>query len=375
MKFVAIEVSAGRAFSWLKTFCYLLFAFCLFSCQPKKQEPIIVAEETLSPNPDLAAIGKLTLSEYGFFKGPLKDLSPAVGVIPYALNSALFSDYAYKKRFVKIPPSKKAVYNADEVLEFPEGSVLIKNFYYPADFRNPEKDIRILETRLLINESGTWKTLPYIWNKEQTEAYLNIAGKGIDVSWIHFDGSPRQLNYSVPNMNQCKGCHLRGDKIMPIGPSARQLNGDFQYSDKTQNQLVEWVEANVIEGLPAIKEVPALADYSNSSESIDSRARAWLEVNCAHCHRADGPAKTSGLHLLATITDPAKIGIGKAPVAAGKGSGNLLYGIVPGKPDESILQFRIESVHPGVMMPELGRKLQHEEGVALVKQWISEMKP
>ncbi len=366
-----------HALGWgevIQAFCFLLLAFCFFSCQTKKQETV-VAEESVTANPDLSSIGKIKLSEYGFFKGPLKDLSPEEGVIPYELNSALFSDYAYKKRFLKIPETKKAVYNPDEVLEFPEGTVLIKNFYYPADFRNPGKDLHILETRLLIHESGTWKTLPYIWNDEQTEAYLEIAGKNINVSWTHYDGSTRQVNYSVPNMNQCKGCHLRGNKIMPIGPSARQLNGEYQYSNKTQNQLIHWAEANVIEGLPDMKEVPALASYSNSSESIDKRARAWLEVNCAHCHRADGPAKTSGLHLLASVTDPSKIGIGKAPVAAGKGSGNLLYSIVPGKPDESILQFRIESVHPGIMMPELGRKLKHEEGVELVRQWISEMKP
>lgn len=367
-----------QALGWgevIQAFYFVLSTSLLLSCQPKKQETIVVAEETISANPDLVSIGKIKLTEYGFFKGPLKDLSPEEGVIPYELNSALFSDYAYKRRFIKIPSSKKAIYNSNEVLEFPEGTVLIKNFYYPADFRNPEKDIRIIETRLLINEGGTWKTLPYIWNNEQTEANLSIAGKNINVSWTHYDGSSRQVNYSVPNMNQCKGCHLRGDKVMPIGPSARQLNGDHTYVSGKQNQLVYWAESNVIEGLPDMKEVPALASYSNSSESIDKSARAWLEVNCAHCHRADGPAKTSGLHLLASVTDPSKIGIGKAPVAAGKGSGNLLYSIVPGKPDESILQFRIESVHPGIMMPELGRKLKHEEGVELVRQWISEMKP
>ena len=380
---IAIRIREGKLYSlqslgWgevLQVFCFVLLAFLLLSCETKKQETIIVAEETIKANPDLISIGKITLSEYGFFKGALKDLSPTEGVIPYSLNSALFSDYAYKKRFVKIPATVKVKYNPDDIFDFPEGAVLIKNFYYPADFRNPEKDIRVLETRLLIKEAGTWKTLPYIWNDEQTEAYLNIAGKNINVSWTHFDGSARQVNYSVPNMNQCKGCHLRGDKVMPIGPSARQLNSEHNYTSGKQNQLIHWVESNVLEGLPAINNVPALAAYENATESIDKRARAWLEINCAHCHRADGPAKTSGLHLLASVTDQSKIGIGKAPVAAGKGSGGLLYSIVPGKPDESILQFRIESLHPGIMMPELGRKLKHEEGVELVRQWISEMRP
>jgi hypothetical protein len=70
----------------------------------------------------------------------------------------------------------------------PEGTILIKNFYYPTDLNKPAENLRILETRLLINESGIWKALPYIWNDEQTEAYLNVAGKNLDVSWKHTDG-------------------------------------------------------------------------------------------------------------------------------------------------------------------------------------------
>lgn len=329
----------------------------------------MVAEETV----DLSALGKTKLTEYGFFTGALKELNPAQGVVPYKLNSALFSDYAFKARFVKIPSGAKAVYTPDEVLNFPVGTVLIKNFYYPADFRKPTENIRILETRLLILEETEWKTLPYIWNEEQTEAYLDVAGKSIPVTWTHYNGELKSISYSVPNMNQCKGCHLRGDKVMPIGPSARQLNGDMTYEHESQNQLIHWQEAGSIDQLPTLDKVAKLASYEDEKTSIELRARAWLEINCAHCHRADGPAKTSGLHLLASITDKRVLGIGKAPVAAGKGSGGRLYSIVPGKPDESILQFRIESTHPGIMMPELGRQLTHEEGVALVRQWITEM--
>lgn len=348
----------------------LLGLALFFSCSKKKEEVIVVAEETV----DLSAIGKVKLSDYGFFTGVLKELNPAEGVTPYQLNAALFSDYAFKARFVKIPSGTKATYNPDEVLDFPVGTVLIKNFYYPADFRKPRENIRILETRLLIREEEEWKTLPYIWDEEQTEAYLDVAGKSIPVQWTHYNGELKSISYSVPNMNQCKGCHLRGDKVMPIGPSARQLNGEMDYAHGMQNQLIHWQEASLLDQLPPIDKVAKLASYEDEKTSIDLRARAWLEINCAHCHRADGPAKTSGLHLLASITDKRVLGIGKAPVAAGKGSGGRLYSIVPGKPDESILQFRIESTHPGIMMPELGRQLTHEEGVALVRQWITEMK-
>jgi len=350
---------------------FLLLILIGTACGKQQQEIVVAPEEQVTV--DLSAIGKQKLSEYGFFSGEMKTLTPAEGVVPYVLNSPLFSDYAYKKRFIKIPTGSKAVYDANETFDFPEGTVLIKNFYYPADFREPEKNIRILETRLLIRESADWKTLPYIWNEEQTEAYLNIAGKNIAVSWTHTDGQLRKVNYSVPNMNQCKGCHLRGDKVVPIGPSARQLNASYHYKEGEENQLVYWNEFGMLDGLPA-SGIPKLAAYENINEAINDRARAWLEVNCAHCHRADGPAKNSGLHLLASVTDLSKLGVGKAPVAAGKGSGGLLYGIVPGKPEESILQFRIESTHPGIMMPELGRTAIHEEGVVLVRDWIKQLK-
>jgi uncharacterized repeat protein (TIGR03806 family) len=341
----------------------------LAACGPRQPETV-VEEETLPV--DLSDIGKPTLSSYGFFTGPLHQLQPAEGVIPYELNSALFTDYAHKKRFIKFPAAQKATYHDTDVLTFPEGTVLIKNFYYPADFRAPEKNWRILETRLLVLDGGTWRALPYIWNEEQTEAYLDVAGKTLPVAWTHTDGTLRTANYSIPNANQCKGCHLRGNTVVPIGPTARQLNGTLPGHE--QIQLIEWQQLGRLDSLPAIAKLPRLAAYDNPHESIDARARAWLEVNCAHCHRPDGPGKTSGLHLLASVTDRAKLGIGKAPVAAGKGSGGRLYSIVPGQPDQSILLYRIESTHPGIMMPELGRTLVHEEGVALVRKWITELK-
>ena len=348
---------------------WIFIGVLLVSCEQKKPD-IILAEEP-TPVADVNSLGTQKLSDYQFFIGNLKDLEPSKGVIEYSLNSPLFSDYAFKKRFIKIPVGKKITYHPTEVLDFPEGSILIKNFYYPTDFQQPDKNIRILETRLLVLEKDEWKPLSYIWNDEQTDAFLEVAGKSIEVSWIHYNGELRKINYSVPNLNQCNGCHIKGDKVMPIGPSARQLNGVLQGQDNIQ--LIKWEEAGILKNLPAIDKIPKLVAYDNIQESIDHRARAWLEINCAHCHRSDGSAKTSGLHLLASMNENTVLGIGKAPVAAGKGSGGRLYSIVPGKPDESILQYRIESVHPGIMMPEVGRKLVHEEGVELVRQWIRAM--
>jgi hypothetical protein len=159
---------------------------------------------------------------------------------------------------------------------------------------------------------------------------------------------------------------------MPIGPSARQLNGSI--NGHSENQLVQLAQGGWLTGLPPIEKVARLASYENVNESLDSRARAWLEINCAHCHRPDGPAKTSGLHLLADTKNPYELGVGKAPVAAGRGSGGRNFDIVPGNPDASILYYRINSDDPGVMMPELGKKLIHTEGIDLIREWISSMK-
>lgn len=341
----------------------ILFAAVALSCQPKQPNDIVLNEE--ASEADLTSFGNKTLSSYGFFQGELRNLQPVEGVFPYTINSPLFSDYAFKKRFVRIPDGGQIRYVKNEVFEFPEGSVLIKNFYYPRDFKQPQKNLRIMETRLLMLRKGVWEALTYVWNDEQTEANLEVAGKSMPVSWQNEHGSTITIDYSVPSINQCRGCHLKGEKVMPIGPSARQLN-----LGASVNQLTAWRDMGVLTGLPDLVYVPQLTAYENEREPVSDRARAWLEVNCAHCHRPDGQAKTSGLNLSADVTSAHELGIGKAPVAAGKGSGGRMFSVVRGRPDESILLYRIESTDPGVMMPEMGRKLVHQEGVDLVRLWI-----
>ena len=347
----------------------LILLIVTLACSRQKPSDLVVLEEepdTLS----IANFGKPRLSEYGFFKSPLNKLEPSEGVFPYEINAQLFSDYAMKQRFFALPIGKKIQFNGEDTLSFPLGSIVIKNFYYAEDFNKPEENLRIVETRLLIREADDWKPLTYVWNKEQTDAFLTVAGSKLPVQWSDVNGQVRNVSYTVPNLNQCKSCHMRSNKIALIGPTARQLNK--QVSGK--NQLIEWAHAGLLEGLPNMHSVAKLASYDDPSATLDERARAWLEVNCGHCHRPDGPARTSGLHLLASVRSPLNIGIGKPPVAAGKGSGGLLYDIVPGKPEESILYYRMASIDPGVMMPELGRTVVHEEGLALIKDWITQLK-
>jgi len=318
------------------------------------------------------------LSAFGLFEGAARLQQPAAGVIPFDLNSPLFSDYASKYRFVKLPAGQAAKYNASRVFDFPVGTVIAKTFALPHDMNDKTRGERILETRILRHQATGWVALPYVWNDEQTDARLALAGAVLNTSWIHRDGTRHQNEYLVPNVNQCKNCHKEaGDKLAPIGPKARHLNRDFVYHEqngqRTENQLVHWARHGALTGAPDDPaKAPRLAVWNDpNSGTLDQRARGWLEINCAHCHNPSGHARNAGLDLTASQTQPFQYGVFKPPVAAGQGSGGLLYDIVPGNPDQSILAFRIASTHPDVMMPELGRRLVHAEGVALIRQWIA----
>ena len=354
--------------AWALVGCAVLVMLAVSGCGAR------VAPETGRTVPAAPLKPIERLSQYQLFDGDPIAQQPAPGVIPYDLNSALFSDYAEKHRFIKLPPRTHATYNQDDVFEFPIGTVIAKTFAFPRDARNPSQGRRLIETRILKREPDGWVGLPYVWNKEQTEAILDVAGDTVDVSWVHTDGRTRADNYIIPNSNQCKGCHKAGEIMRPIGPKARHLNREFAYTGGVENQLTHWTRRGALVGTPDPATAPRLAAWDDaSSGSLDARARAWLEINCAHCHSPDGPARNSGLDLLASQRNPTAFGINKPPVAAGIGSGGLAFDIVPGQPDKSILVFRIASTHPGIMMPELGKRLVHDEGVALIREWIAAM--
>lgn len=314
------------------------------------------------------------LSEYRFFTGEMAGLNPNDRVITYDINSPLFSDYAEKVRFIWMPEGTTGIYNDSTFFDLPVGTVLIKNFYYPDDFRVGSGHFRIIETRLLVHNENGWRGLPYTWNEAQTEAELQLAGGEANVEFINENGKQVQVHYLIPNTNQCRSCHSHHDKLVSIGPAARHLNKSFLYEDGRQNQLVRWFEAGYLDGIPDPVHAPKMSDYRNSgTESIHNRARAYLDINCGHCHNPGGPANTSGLFLHIDEDNPSALGIMKPPVAAGKGSGGKSFSIVPGKPDDSILLYRMESTEPGIMMPELGRTLVDEEGVALIREWIESL--
>ena len=307
------------------------------------------------------------LSDYRFFKD-LTNQIPADEVLPYELQSDLFSDYTHKQRFVYVPPSMKVKHKKNKVFMFPVGSVLIKTFSYQNTIS--ELAPQLLETRLLIHSEGGWKAVSYIWNEDQTEAYLSLVGGTIQTSFSDADGIIRSVRYRAPNKNQCKECHQINASMTPIGPKARNMDLGLSYSDKPQNQLAKWHDLGWIDqNIDFMK----MVNYSSLNEDIGDRARAYLEINCAHCHIPGGAADTTGLYLMLEETNKKSLGFYKKPVAAGKASFNLKYSIVPKKPNQSILLRRMESMDPGIMMPESGRALKHAEGIEVISEWINSL--
>ncbi|WP_339822907.1 SO2930 family diheme c-type cytochrome [uncultured Parasphingorhabdus sp.] len=298
-----------------------------------------------------------SLSDYGFFKDAAA-WQPNERVVPYSLNTPLFTDYAEKYRFIYVPEGPQAKANGDGMFDFPVGSALIKSFGYEIDGKP-----RLLETRVLLHRADGWLALPYVWNEEQTEARLKVAGARIAVNFTDPSGKKRSINYGVPNKNQCKECHALSDAVVPIGPKARNLTHD--------GQLADFARLGLIDQEPKVEyRVPV---WGETSAPLNDRARGYLDVNCAHCHNINGSASNSGLFLTYEEKMPVRFGINKRPVAAGRGSGNHDFDIAPGDPDGSIMIYRLNSLDPGISMPEVGRSIVHDEGVALLSQWIAEM--
>ena len=294
------------------------------------------------------------LSEFGFFQdGRAQD--PAARVHAYALNTPLWSDGAEKLRFIYLPEGTRLTADGEGLLQFPVGAAIIKTFAF-----GEGAERRLIETRVLLHRAEGWVALPYRWNAEQTDATLALAGGRIDLT----TPAGEAISYAIPNKNQCKTCHSKDGEVIPIGPKARNLS-------------IDWLGDMSARGVLAgdISGGNRLPDWrTHATGPAEPLARAYLDVNCAHCHQPGGGASNSGLDLRWEQQDAHAIGIAKRPVAAGRGAGGHDFSVVPGQPDKSILLYRMDSAEPGIAMPELGKSSVDKQGVAVVRRWIAEMK-
>lgn len=359
----------------------------LFSCNndDSKQDYVDIPTSPVTVN--LSQVPYPKLSDYHFFNGDMKNQTPSLNVIPYTPASSLFSDYAHKKRFVWMPIGVKATFNGDSnVLELPVGAALIKTFYY--DNVQPNNSTRILETRIMIRKQTGWIFANYVWNEAQTEAYLDLNGSFVNISWKDENNIIKTTDYRIPSEVQCIICHKSTQIVggntqtihIPIGIKPQNLNFNYSYQTSTQNQLTKWIEQGYLENnftLP--NENNTTVDYNDTSKSLEKRARSYVDINCAHCHQNgkhcdyrpmrfafNETGNANGLTNMGVCVDTEDMQ-NFAP-ALGKI-------VTPGNINRSMMYYRLNTTNETYRMPLHGRTIIHEEGLNLIGQWINSLQP
>lgn len=307
-----------------------------------------------------------TLAEWHLFDG---EQQPNERVVPYDVVSPLWSDATNKHRFLFVPEGATIGYQPEAVWQLPVGAVLVKTFAYGE---------RLLETRLLVHESGGWAPHTYVWDEAGKTAVRMVAGKDIPVTFVDAGGKTIEHVYGVPNLNLCKECHGI-DAVETLGGRTRQLNRSFDYGKGPENQIDHFASLGWLDITPPpAAERETLVDPAAQAGDLGARARSYLEANCAHCHAEGRGASSSGLLLdwakTAAGNPAATFGVCKTPTSAGGGTCGLTYDIVPGKPEESVLMCRIASRVGQIQMPPIATKLVDDAGVALLGEWIQSLK-
>ncbi|MCK6607097.1 MAG: hypothetical protein L6Q46_02190 [Flavobacterium sp.] len=333
---------------------------------------------------DLTQVPYPKLSDYKFFEGEIKNQVPSLDVIPYEPASILFSDYAHKKRFIWMPKNTHGTYQGDgNIINLPVGAVLIKTFYY--DNVLPANTRKIIETRIMIRKSSGWIFAEYVWNDEQTEAYLDMAGSYQNINWIDENNVTRTVNYRVPSEVQCIVCHKEKETIdgqevtvfTPIGIKPQNLNFNYNYGSTSRNQLTHWIQNGYLENIALPSEANTVVDYNDSSKPIRERVRSYFDINCAHCHKEKGHCDYRPLRLAFNDTGTSdgltNMGVCVPTQDMQDFDPELDKLITPRRTDKSMLFHRVNTTNEASRMPLHGRTLIHTEGVAIIEEWINSL--
>lgn len=343
---------------------FLLVLLCAWSVAACSSE--VEAPAGNSPYP-------LHLSDWGLFEGTGATQIPAEGVVPYQVASTLFADFSSKHRFIRLPEGGRIGYDNEAVWDFPVGTVLVKTFSYLHDLRDPSLGEDIVETRLIIREEAGWNAITYLWNAEETEASRVAIGASVHVEWTDMAGALRTLEYRVPTNAQCRTCHGGSGAVTPLALRTRQMDRLNNYGSGDINQIDHMATLGMFDvAPPAESDRPNLVDPFGAGD-LDARVRSYFDANCAHCHHDGGAASASGLWLNWEQQGPQHQGVCKRPPAAGPGTCDLDFDIVPGDPEHSIMICRVASEVPDIKMPELPTQLHDPAGLALLTEWIAAM--
>src|SRR5665213_2955302 len=340
----------------------------IYFCQMSSIGGRIYTLQRGGPPPSLHPLPKL-LSETGAFTD-LANLRPADFLIPYSVNSPLWSDGAIKSRWFTLPTNSIINFSATGEWKFPAGSVFVKNFDLPVDDTNP-KILRRLETRLLVRDTnGYVYGASYKWRADGSDADLVTAGTNETIQVKTVSGT-RVQNWFYPGRQDCLTCHTYVSGGV-LGVKTRQLDGDYTYPNGvTDNQLRAWNYAGFFDATLDEAEVPhfpKLVSITNSAAPLELRVRSYLDSNCSQCHRPGGveaffdarfdtPLEKQNL-INGPIADP--LGISGAKI------------IVPGDTNKSVL-FRRISITGGSQMPPLARNINDTSAIPVIARWIQSL--
>lgn len=357
---------------------YLLVIICslfLFSCKNDTVDPVEGPSSSFV-NVNLAEVPYTKLSTYGFFVGDLKNLNPANKVVPYEPASSLFTDYASKKRFIWMPSGTISSYDGDaKTLNFPVGTILIKNFYYTTI--QPGNTTKIIETRLMIRKSTGWTFAEYLWNTEQTEAFLVTgtdftSGSSQNITFKKPNGTIVNTDYRIPSESECFACHKLDNQPVPIGTKPQNLNVQYNYPNGLKNQLQKLVDEGYLSSFPS--NIVSTVNYSDTSKPLDIRLRSYLDINCGHCHQTNARCDYRQIRLSFNMTNVLD-NLGVCIPADEPVDSNIERIIKSGDYSKSVMNYRLASEDESVRMPLLGRTIVHDEGLTLLQQYINSLTP
>lgn len=280
------------------------------------------------------------------------------GGYKYSVNMPLWSDGANKERAFYIPDGTTISIGDDGHLDFPPGTVLVKNFGYET----------LHETRLLMyHPNAGWAGYSYEWRADGSEADL-VATDGKDKVISRVNGD--RVTWHYPSRGECFSCHTAAAGYS-LGPTIPQLNRDqyFAMTDRRSNQLATFNHIGLF--LPPIgpfANLPAFPELTDASSPRTLRARAYLDANCSMCHRPNGGAQSnSDFRYSRTVAQMNVCNEAPAGTDLGIDGARLL---VPGNPAKSLLYARVNR-RDAYQMPPLATTRIDQSFLPVLRAWIS----
>jgi uncharacterized repeat protein (TIGR03806 family) len=309
------------------------------------------------PRPDAGPAFPTLLSGTGCVD-PDDPTTVATGLVPYQVNTPLWSDGAAKRRWLAIPDGTSIAVGADGDFDFPNGSVLIKEFSF---------DEVPFETRLFVrHDDGGWAGYTYRWNASHSDAEL-VASGGLA------NQSIGAHTWSYPSRAQCLECHTAAAG-RTLGLEIAQLNGSMRYPSGIVANQLETLDAigMLTDGLGGAPEtLPALAPLGAPGHSLYARARSYLHANCSNCHRPSGPGQGPMDYRYDTPFPQAAM-CDEYPFLSDLGVEDARI-LTPGSPAKSVMSLRMHALN-GNRMPRLGSRVVDARGTATVDAWIGSIR-